>query len=311
MVATPGTGVDRHDLLLATPPERSLSWAVRRLGGGELVSVVPLRGGISHANHLVIVAGPHGTASGVLRRWVRPEWAIEDPESSPEQEIATYDLLAGSAVPAPRLLAGDPAGESCDVPAILLTRTPGRRRVRPLRMAPFLRGLAAVLPQVHSVDPSRAARTVPPYRHYYELDQLVVPAWWSRPEIWERATALAAMPPSIRSSVFIHRDYHQGNTLWRTGKLTAIVDWTSASFGPPEVDIAHMRTNLALSFSLEAADEFRDAYRSIAGAPPHDPWWDMRMALDFIPDAPVAARPRPQLRRLEEFVARAVAELGA
>jgi aminoglycoside phosphotransferase (APT) family kinase protein len=176
-------------------------------------------------------------------------------------------------------------------------------------MACFVRELAAALPQVHAVDPSRAARTVPPYRPYYELSELIAPAWWNSPEIWERATALAAELPSIRRNAFIHRDYHQGNTLWRADELTAIVDWTSAEFGPPEVDVAHMRTNLALSLSLDVADDFLEAYRSVAAAPPHDPWWDMRMALDFIPDGPVAAQPGARLRRLEGFVARAVAEL--
>jgi aminoglycoside phosphotransferase (APT) family kinase protein len=310
MIATAVTNGDRHDLLLAMPPERSISWAVRELGGGKLVSIEPLRGGVSHANHLLIVAGRNGIQSGVLRRGVRPEWAVEDPGFSAEQEIATYGLLVGSAVPAPRLIAADPAADGCDVPAILLSRAPGRRRVRPRDMSSFVGGLAAALPPVHSVDRSRAERTVPGYRHYYELDELILPAWWSRPEIWNRAVILAAEPPSIRSNAFIHRDYHQGNTLWRGGKLTAIVDWTSASFGPAEVDVAHMRTNLALSFSLEVADEFLDAYRSEAAAPPHDPWWDLRMALDFIPDAPVAARPGAELRRLEEFLTRAVAELS-
>ena len=270
-----------------------------------------LEGGLSHANHLLRMAGRKGIVEVVLRRWVRPDWAETDPEFSPEQEVATYGLLAESGVPTPRLLAADPTAERCDVPAILLSRAPGRRRTRPGRIGQFVHELAAPLPDIHSIDRSRAARTVPPYRRYYEPHRLSVPGWWSRTKIWECAVALAATPPSVRPSVFLHRDYHPGNTLWRSEELTAIVDWTSAEFGPPEVDVAHMRTNLALSFSLGAADEFLDAYRSVAAAPPLDPWWDMRMALDFIPDGPVSARPRAQLRRLEEFVARSVAELTA
>jgi hypothetical protein len=45
-----------------------------------------------------------------------------------------------------------------------------------------------------------------------------------------------------------------GNTLWARGRLTGVVDWSYGSWGPPAVDAAHLRWNLALAFGPEAAD---------------------------------------------------------
>jgi aminoglycoside phosphotransferase (APT) family kinase protein len=80
---------------------------------------------------------------------------------------------------------------------------------------------------------------VPGYRTYHDHLAAVAPGWSSRPDLWERALELGRTesPPGPRC--FIHRDYHPENTLWSRGRLTGVVDWTSASWGPPAVDVAH------------------------------------------------------------------------
>ena len=111
-------------------------------------------------------------------------------------------------------------------------------------------------------------------------------------------------------AAFIHRDYHPGNTLWAAGMLTAIVDWTTASWGAPSVDVAPMRANLAMSFGVDTAEEFLAAYRNVVGGSiAHDPSWDLRVAVDVLPDLPPGRRPSARVARLDEFVARAVARL--
>ncbi|MGH2744028.1 MAG: phosphotransferase [Thermoleophilaceae bacterium] len=37
-----------------------------------------------------------------------------------------------------------------------------------------------------------------------------------------------------------------GNTLWRSGRLSGVVDWTQASWGPASIDLEWMRWNLGL-----------------------------------------------------------------
>jgi aminoglycoside phosphotransferase (APT) family kinase protein len=183
---------------------------------------------------------------------------------------------------------------------------------RPSDLGSFLGQLARVLPVVHAVDPDRAVRTVPPYRPYYERDQLDVPGWTQRPSVWQRAIELATATPPGDACAFIHRDYHPGNTLWASGKLTAIVDWTSASWGPAAVDLAHMRANLAMSYGLEAADIFLDAYYATVGVSQrHDPYWDIRAPVDFLPELPFEGTSNLQLARLEDFVAVALATIGS
>jgi aminoglycoside phosphotransferase (APT) family kinase protein len=296
--------------LRQTPPREALEWAMRAVGGSRVVSVEPLRGGKSHANHLLRIDESGAIHEVVLRRWARADWHETDPEFSPAQEAATYGLLASSEVPAPRLLAADIAGRDCDVPALLLTRAPGTQLTRPADMRSFLAQLAGALPIMHGVDPDRASRILPPYRPYYEREQLGAPAWTRRPSVWERAIETATGPRPTEPFAFIHRDYHPGNTLWVAGTLAAIVDWTTASWGPPAVDLAHMRANLAMSFGVDTAAEFLDAYRAIAGAPSaFDPYWDVRVAVDLLPDLPADNKSVVELNRLDDFVADSVARL--
>jgi aminoglycoside phosphotransferase (APT) family kinase protein len=129
--------------------------------------------------------------------------------------------------------------------------------------------------------------------------------------VWRRAIEEVAGARPDEPSAFIHRDYHPGNTLWDSGNLTAIVDWTTASWGSPSVDVAHMRANLAMSFGLDTAEAFLDVYRTVVGASyAHSPYWDLRVAVDFLPDLPSNGRPSAELERLDDFVAGSVAALG-
>jgi aminoglycoside phosphotransferase len=311
-VATAG---DSMDVKLRTPPPQSIEWALRAVGAaGRPVTVTAFAAGFVMANHLLRIepARPGSPAVEiVLRRWVRPEWKQEDPEFSPAQEASNYGLLAGSAVAAPALMAADPNARDCDVPALLLTRAPGIGVHRPADLRSFVRQLAEALPAVHAIDPERARRTLPPYHGYYARPQLLAPEWARNRAVWERAIELGTAPAPAESAAFIHRDYHQGNTLWVRGRMTAIVDWTSAMWGPRSVDLAHMRANLAMSFGLGEADAFLEAYGVAAGAPFRlHPYWDIHDAVDMLPEMPWPGQPAAHRRRLEQFVARAIAELG-
>jgi aminoglycoside phosphotransferase (APT) family kinase protein len=232
-----------------------------------------------------------------------------DPQFSPQQEAATFTLLSSAGVSAPRLVAADPSGSSCDVPAILVTRAPGAPLADPLDLDPFARQLAEALMPVHAIDAGVAARTVPGYRPYYDRGDLLVPVWTRRPKLWERAIELATATAPVAESRFIHRDYHPGNTLWFDEHLTSIVDWTTASFGSPSVDLSHMRANLAMSFDLATADAFLVAHETVSASRVWHPYWDLRVAVDFLPDLTDRQDGDPRLARLETLVSRAVSEM--
>jgi aminoglycoside phosphotransferase (APT) family kinase protein len=156
-----------------------------------------------------------------------------------------------------------------------------------------------------SARPDRppAIRPIPGYHRFYEPGALVPPAWSTQPALWERAFAVASGPAPDDRSCFIHRDYHPGNTLWTDGRLTGVVDWIGGSWGPPSVDLGHMRVNLAADLDLAVADRFLAAHRALTGFD-HHPWWDIASAVDVAPEMD------PAWRGVEDLVAAALAQLG-
>src|ERR671922_688486 len=99
--------------------------------------------------------------------------------------------------------------------------------------------------------------------------------WSRRRRLRERAIEVASEPPGGRRCL-LHRDYHPENTPWSRGRLTGIVDWTSGSWGPAAVDTAHMRWNLALSYGLDAPDEFLRRQRSLVAVGREEQrYWDV------------------------------------
>ncbi|WP_344596475.1 aminoglycoside phosphotransferase family protein [Actinomadura vinacea] len=289
-------------LQTGSPPSRAtLRWVEDCLGqGAEVRMVRPLAGGSAHANHALLVESRSGSAHRlVLRRWAAA--APRQADFSPEREIAALALLAGCQLPTPSLVAADPAGAYCDAPALLITRLVGHPpRPAPDDLPEYLIQLAAALLSVHALG---GASTMPPYVPYNHLDQRAAPRHALRPELWERAFEVAAGPWPDAPSRFIHRDYHPDNTLWSYGRLTGVVDWSDASYGPIAVDIAHMRLNVALRYGPAAAERFTSAFDQVSGGYPHDPYWDVRCVLDLLPENGTRTLDEPTVPLLEDYLA--------
>jgi len=254
----------------------------RSLGRGALVTAVRrLRGGTSAAVHLLGVTGGGGQPRWVvLRRFVRAEWLAEETDLA-TREARVLDALRGTRLPVPECLAADPTGAECDVPAVLMTRVPGRIELSPTDLPAYLARLAAFLPELHALGPVEG---LPTYRAWFQSEPFEPPAWSRRPELWHRANELASAPPPSMVPMLIHRDYHPANTLWRYGRLSGVTDWVNACNGPTGNDVAHCRVNLSALFGLDAADAFLEAYEHLAGVEQH-PYWDLLDALDTGPPA--------------------------
>ncbi|HEV2724535.1 MAG TPA: aminoglycoside phosphotransferase family protein [Thermoleophilaceae bacterium] len=285
------------------PPEQTLRWAIEAIGrGSRLASLRRLPEGGEHANHALTIIDRRGMSHRlVLRRWARREWAVEDPDFTAARETTVLDLLSESPVPAPRLVAADPDGAVCDVPTQLITRLPGRAPGLPPNLGEFLAQLAEMLPVIHAVD--CRGRQLPAYRNYYDPDSITPPSWSGRPQLWAAALVLARAGPPQGPRCFIHRDYHPENTLWSDRRLTGVVDWTSASWGPAAVDTAHMRWNLALTYGLDAADEFLCLHRSLTSQVFEDQhYWDVITLLDLVAELDPEEWSRFELARLEHYL---------
>jgi aminoglycoside phosphotransferase (APT) family kinase protein len=268
-------------------PGQAVRWVTDAAGpGSRLVAVRRLRPGGWHVNHAVDVAcGDGGVRRLVLRRWARPGWEADDPDYTVDREVRVLGLLVATSVPAPQVVAADAAGSCCDVPAILLTRLPGHPPRRADASAEgFCRQLAHTLALIHAVG-ERARPAVVPYRLYYDRARAEPARWMSGSRTWARATAAVREAPPAGVPTLIHRDYHPENTLWSRGRLTGVVDWTQASWGPPELDVAHMRWNLAADHGQQVADRFLACYRAVTGqALANQPYWDLVSLLDLLLD---------------------------
>src|ERR1700737_2554881 len=77
------------------------------------------------------------------------------------------------------------------------------------------------------------------------------------------AQLLAERQPLPRPPVLVHGDYHFGNMLFDSGRVTAVVDWEIAQLGQPLLDLC------CISLSHVSADAVREIY----GADPDDYRW--------------------------------------
>jgi aminoglycoside phosphotransferase (APT) family kinase protein len=298
-------------LLRSRPPRAALAWAEAALGV-TVTAARPLRGGSASAVHLLRVQrGSGGAERVVLRRYVRPELNQEEPDIAEREAralrfVANLDLGAGVATP--RLLALDATGADAGVPALLMSRLPGRVDWAPADVDRWLERLAGLLPAIHGapLPPPGLIRPFAPYRQ----ESYESPGWARWPSIWARAIERfhQPTPDAAGPAVFIHRDFHPGNVLWRRGSVTGVVDWASASIGPACVDIGHCRGNL-FQYGLEVADRFTAIWERLTGASYH-PWADVATIVGSLDDLRDEPPPHGERVLVEDALARAVAELG-
>lgn len=193
------------------------------------------------------------------------------------REAGILTKLAGSGLPAPGLVAADPEGQSSGDPALLMTWLSGQIELTPSDPNGWLDQMADMLARIHG-----ASVPAPVFESWLDRSALAVPDWTRRPELWRAAIDLVNRQPPKTELCFIHRDYQQFNLLWRRGKLAGVVDWVSASHGPPDIDVAHCRLNLTVLYTPGHAERFRLAYEAISGRS-LEPWWDVAGLLVYLP----------------------------
>jgi aminoglycoside phosphotransferase (APT) family kinase protein len=290
-------------LLRSRPPRPALDWAGAAVGG-RVTAARALRGGTASAVHLLTVTG-NETRRVVLRRYVRPELNLEEPDMA-QHEARALAFAAQLDVPTPELLAADTRGEEAGTPAVLMSWLPGSVRWWPPNPDRWLAGLAALLPVIHAA-PLPPPGTIPPFAPYRQASYQP-PAWARWPRVWERAVEICHQPTPAGAHVFLHRDFHPGNVLWQRGIVTGVVDWPNASTGPPSADVGHCRANL-FPYGPAAVTRFTRAWEDLTGAT-YNLWADVVTiigTLDGLREEP----PPPQERDvIEDALAQAVTALG-
>jgi aminoglycoside phosphotransferase (APT) family kinase protein len=264
---------------LTTPPTKEArAWAAAAFAQGARVTATKrLTGGAATTMHLLVIEDVHGALHhAVLRRWTDEDDVSAGAECV-QREAHVLTQLATTELPAPRLLAIDPAGTYCGHAALLMTRLPGRIDLQPKKPDEWLRALATMLAEIH-----RTPVQAPPAQSWLEVNGLIVPDWTSRPELWRDAFALIGESPSADDECFIHHDYQPFNVLWRRGALTGVVDWVWGSTGSPSFDVGHCRLNLAILYSHEHAKRFLELYETISGRTVNA-WRDVNELVQYLP----------------------------
>jgi aminoglycoside phosphotransferase (APT) family kinase protein len=258
-------------------------------------------GGSSSAVHAIDVKQSRGTLLRlVLRRHLLLSWLQEETDLA-EKEARNLQLLEQSEIPAPRLVAVDPDGAECDVPAVLMTRMPGRLYLTPRDLETWLRRMAELLPPIHAIEPGPVR--VQRWAIWDDLREMAPPDWSAHKRDWERLIEIVRGPWPDYKARFVHRDFQHYNVLWTRGTPTAVLDWINASMGPAELDFGHFRHNLLGDFGFDVAERFLGHYRQVTGEEPN-PFWE---ALNFAP-----APPRTEAERIafDTYVASLLAKLS-
>ncbi len=288
-----------------------VAWIERAVGhGSRLVSAARMPAS-STEKHLIRVEREDGSRMDlVLRRFHDPERLGIDPWYVAANEARALELLGGTRVPAPHLVAADTQAEVCDVPALLESWVPGEQAWDPSDLDGYLRGAAEVLVAIHDLAVPSA---MPAYRPYFTaaVTGPPIPAWSTRRSMWERVFARIDPVRPASPARFIHRDYHPGNALWDGERVTGIVDWATAAAGPAGIDLARMRQNLAGWHGRAVADRFTAWYVRAGGDPAaRDPFWDLLDAADSVAFVEEPGAPgEGDVEGFEDYVASVLAEL--
>ncbi len=275
------------------PPAATLGWVLARVGADEVVSVERLRGGWTSAIHGVVVRQRNRERSLVLRRMFREPWKTHA-VGLLGREAAILKLLEATAVPAPRLVAVDAQAEATDEPALLMSRLPGRLRLRAVVQPHLLDALARMLATIHRIGLRERDRPRT-YESWAVPERRIVPAWAQDSHVWQDAFSRIAADPPPYHGCFLHRDFHPGNVLFSGVTVTGVVDWVETSWGPPDLDVAHCCTALALLSGPAACERMRAGYGAAGGRLATDPaeraYWELLDAVGYLPDPEKVARP--------------------
>ncbi|WP_405687000.1 phosphotransferase family protein [Streptomyces sp. NBC_00057] len=282
------------------------TWVEKALAPGERIeSVERLRGGWTSQTRRLDVSGPQGGRSLVLRSFVKPFFVRHAPGLL-TREADVLRQLAGTDVPAARLVAVDARAEHCDHPSLLMTLLPGQVRVDDAGAEQRIGLLARQLTDIHRVRVTEATRPRD-YEAWTAPDRVRVPGSTGQARLWQRAVDVIRREPPTYTPRFLHRDFHPGNVLF-TGvgadlRISGVVDWVETSWGPADLDVAHCSTALALLHGVPAgmsfAEEYTGAGGRLAASGADHLYWRLLDALAYAPDAEKVAVPWRELGRTD------------
>lgn len=183
--------------------------------------MLALAGGTHADTYLIQTADPE--QEFILRQFPPGDHAV----GNETRALAALDGLDGLA---PRLLASATSG----LPGgswTLISRLPGLADITPADPSRAAMQLGEALARIHATARDRLAG----------LPRVLDKPGGSRAALTGPAAGLVAASWeafATAPAVLTHYDLWSGNTVWRDGTLTGVVDWPGAALGPPGFDLA-------------------------------------------------------------------------
>jgi aminoglycoside phosphotransferase (APT) family kinase protein len=222
----------------------------------------PLAGGVSAQTVAMELRRGDGRTIQVVVR----QHGEADRRRNPDVAAAEFRLLGllqEAGLPAPRPLYLDRSGEALGTPCIVVEFIAGENGRTAASGAEGARQLADNLAALHRV-------------HWATVDLSFLPEKRCTGMPGEGAAG-ASTGEQRNPPVLLHGDYWPGNTLWRAGRLVAILDWEDAAVGDPLADVANARLEILWAWGAAAMEAFTRHYR--AAMPGVDftglPHWDL------------------------------------
>jgi aminoglycoside phosphotransferase (APT) family kinase protein len=228
--------------------------------GATVQEMRALAGGTHARTYLIRTANPEG-------EFILREFPPGDNAARGEARVlAALDGLDGLA---PRLLASDTGGVPSEGSWILISRLPGAADITPGHPSTWAEQLGGTLARIHATARHRLTGFQSVFhRPGGSLAAVSGPA---AGVVAANRELLARAP-----AVLTHYDFWSGNTVWKRGVLTGVVDWSGGALGPRGFDVGWCRLDLYLLYDEHIADRFLDSYETASKSTLPDPLlWDL------------------------------------
>src|SRR5262245_23860892 len=188
--------------LRSTRSHEEWTWVAALVGSrARTVGCRRLSGGIVSSVHGLSILDANGLRHRlVVRRYMGADqrgWG----SSLVRREAAVLSALERRGLPAPRLVDADPDGLRAGVPAIVMSRLPGRIHLTPSDPELWLRQMAALLPRIHELRIEG-----PAFESRFDASQLEPPPGERDFSVWRRAINFVSTAPPAYVPHFIHHD---------------------------------------------------------------------------------------------------------
>jgi aminoglycoside phosphotransferase (APT) family kinase protein len=202
-----------------------------------------------------------------------------------ENEFRLLQQISSLGLAAPTPFHLDLSGQILAAPYLVIDYSEGEMDFAPANLDEYIRQLAAQLAQIHHINSAAIDLSFLPQAGHgcAELGRPFTNLNSPFDENRIRAALATHSLLSGNAAALLHGDFWPGNSLWRNGRLAAIIDWEDAQLGDPLIDLAQSRSEIVWIFGVAAMEMFSRHYQTLADLDYGNlPYWDLCAALRFL-----------------------------